>query len=77
MVAHCSSIRPLDQAARGICTQPIWRRCHTNAAEVEAVGIPARLQSEIGVSEPIGMQPACLEQLLKTMVIEMNKSATK
>ena len=70
-------MRPIDQRTPSISTEPLRAWPHAHAAQVEPVGIPARLLGRIAIGQTICMQSAGLIKQFKAIIIEMHECAAQ
>src|SRR6516225_6269834 len=75
--AYCPLMGPGQQVPCCVSAKPMWPRRNADAAEVEAICIPAGLQRHVAFDESAGVQPACLEQQLELRIIEMDQGAAQ
>jgi hypothetical protein len=72
-----SLVSPGNQSARGICAELIGIRSDADSSQVEPIGIPAGLKSDIAVGEAVGVQPAGFEKKLEVSIVEMDQLASQ
>lgn len=77
MSAGSALVGPVQETACGIGAKkmPAWQNTH--AAEIETIGVPARLNGRVGLGETIGVQAAGFVEEIKPRVVEMHKRASQ
>ncbi len=73
MINNGPLISPRHQFSRRMGAKTRRIRRDPDPPEIQPVGIPTCLQCWIALSMTIGVQPACLEQLIELNVIQMHQ----
>ncbi len=77
MSAGSALVGPVQKTACGIGAKkmPSWQNIH--AAEIQTIGIPARLNGRIRLGETVGVQAAGFVEEIKPRVVEMHERASQ
>lgn len=67
------TVSPVDKITRGVGAELIGLGRDSGSAQVEPIGVPACLKRDVSISQAVGMQPAGIEEQLKTGVVEVKK----
>ena len=68
---------PRHERPRRINAEPVRLGHDAHSSEVETVGVPAGLQRGVARGEPIGVQPARLEEQLEPRIVQVHQAAAK